>query len=164
MVTIIRSVKLLLLLIFLSTAFSVAYAKEEKLITDQELNSMGFTKYESINPDSLFYPLKRVGEKVRSFFILNKEGKEGYSFKLLDTRFNELVYIINIQKTGFLDEVVNRYNSTIGDIKSNFNPTKNKDQLIKYAKMLGILRDQYSSNSAYWLYIQQAVDTTNSVL
>lgn len=121
-------------------------------------------KYESINPDSLAYPLKRLGEKIKLFVIQDKSSKAKYSVKLLDIRLNEVVYTINEQKTGFYGETINRYNTSVGQIKSHYNQVINKEKITSYIKILEILRDRYPANSAHWLNIQQAIDTSHSIL
>lgn len=155
-----------LLIIFLLNSFSNVKAAEQKLLTEQELNSIGFSKYESINPDSLLYSFKRLGEQIQIFFIFNNNEKMRYPLKLLSTRFNELVYTVNLQKTGFLTEIVSRYNTQIGKIKRDFKniDSADKDKLIQKIKILEVLRDRYPANSSYWLSIQQAIDTTRSLL
>lgn len=155
-----------LLIIFLLNSFSNVKAAEQKLLTEQELNSIGFSRYESINPDSLFYSFKRLGEQIQIFFIFNNNEKMRYPLKLLSTRFNELVYTVNLQKTGFLTEIVSRYNTQIGKIKRDFKniDSADKDKLIQKIKILEVLRDRYPANSSYWLSIQQAIDTTQSLL
>ncbi|MCL5069536.1 MAG: DUF5667 domain-containing protein, partial [Actinobacteria bacterium] len=120
--------------------------------------------YESVNPDSLIYPLKRIVEKTKSLIISGQANKSEYAFELLNTRFNELVYIANYQKSGFITEVVSRYNTSIGQLKSAHLQAKNKSQINNYLKILQTLRDGHPANSAAWLNLQQAVDTTHSIL
>lgn len=155
-----------LFFIFLFNSFSTVVATEQKLLTEQELKLIGFTKYESINPDSLLYSFKRLGEQIQIFFIFNNIEKLRYPLRLLDTRFNELVYTVNLQKTGFLTEIISRYNTQVGRIKRDFKniDSVDKDKLAQKIKILEVLRDRYPANSSYWLNIQQAIDTTRSLL
>lgn len=155
-----------LFFILLFNLYSNAAAAEKTLLSKHELNTVGFEKYESINPDSLLYSAKRLGEQAQTFLTFNNDEKTRRPFKLLSTRFNELVYIVNFQKTGFYTEVVSRYNTQIGKIKlasKNIYPA-DRDNLIKKIKILEILRDRYPANSSYWLNMQQAIDTTKSLL
>ena len=152
------TIKLIIFLffIFLFNSFSNVAAAEQKLLTE----------YESINPDSLFYSFKRLGEQIQIFFTFNNNEKLRYPLRLLDTRFNELVYTVNLQKTGFLTEVISRYNTQVGKIKRDFKniDSADQDKLAQKIKILEVLRDRYPANSSYWLSIQQAIDTTRSLL
>lgn len=142
------------------------FASHLTFMTNEELKPLGFSIYEKINPNLQIFPFKRVGERLKFFFIFNKEEKSKYNFQLFEKRFNELVYIINNNKTGFFIETVDRYNSAVGIIKLE-NPQldkDSKDKISKYLKILERLRDRYHSNSAYWGKIQQAVDTTRSLI
>lgn len=152
--------------IIVTNLFSSVTAVEQKLLKEEELFSLGFTKYESVNPDSLTYPLKRFGEQAKLFFTFDEGSKTAYFLSLLDTRFNELVYTINFKKTGFLNETVSRYNTFVGKVKLNSKNIKadNKLNFSRNIKVLEMLRDQYPANSAYWLNIQQSIDTTRSLL
>lgn len=152
--------------VIITNLSSLVLAVEQKLLKEEELTSLGFTKYESVNPDSLTYPLKRFGEQAKLFFSFDERNKTAYFLSLLDTRFNELVYTINFKKTGFLNETVSRYNTFVGKIKLNSKNIKHEFKL-KFSqniKVLEMLRDQYPANSAYWLNIQQSIDTTRSLL
>ena len=120
-------------------------------------------KYESINPDSLIYPLKRITEKVKFILVSGDRNRSKYNFELLNTRFNELVYIVNYKKGGFLQETVSRYNSLVGQIKKQ-GFVKDQDKIQKYTNILETLRDKHPANSASWLLLQQAIDTTKSIL
>lgn len=142
------------------------YAAEYTLITKQELSSTGFTGYESINPNLLIYPFKRIRERIKLILLFNKEDKAKYQYILLDKRFKELVFIINFKKTGFLEETVQRYNSHLGNLIIN---NKNlaldyKDKISSYTIVLKTLQDRYDSKSAYRLLIQQAIDSTRRLI
>lgn len=156
---------LLSLMLFLQ-AYSQILAKTNELMPKGELQSLGFTEYESINPNLLIYQLKRLGEEVTLSFTFDKKSKNEYSLKLLDTRFKELIYIINFEKTGFLTESVNRYNVFVGKIKPYYKDidSYDLDKIKKYIVVLEKLRDKYPANSAYWLSIQQSIDSTKNLI
>lgn len=162
----IRLIVLLLISILYIHSSLTIYALEHTLITEQELNSTGFTGYELINPNLLVYPIKQIVEKVELILLFNKEDKIKYQYTLLDKRFKELVFIINFKKTGFLEETVQRYNSHLGNLITN---NKNlaadyKDQISYYTIVLKTLQDRYDSKSAYRLLIQQAIDSTKRLI
>lgn len=162
--------KVLLILLFILTLIytfpSLSLATKQTLMTKEELNLNGFNKYESLNPNLLVYPFKTLSEQIRLFLLFDKTAKLKYSLSLLDLRFNELVYIINFKKTGFLNEAIGRYNTQVGKIKSDSNliDSSHKIKYHKDMKLLEILRDKYPANSAYWLNIQQAIDTIRSII
>lgn len=158
----IRLTVFLLISILLINLSPATYALENTLITEQELNLTGFSGYESINPNLLIYPIKQLIEKIELTLKFNQENKTKYQYTLLDKRFEELVFIINFKKTGFLEETVQRYNSHLGNLIAN---NKNlasdyKDKILNYTIVLKTLQDRYDSTSAYRLLIQQAIDTT----
>jgi len=159
------TILLLTLLIFLIYPLPVL-ASHQIFMKDEELKSKGFSSYEKINPNLQIYPAKRTVERLKLLLIFNPEEKKNYYFRMFENRFNELVYIINNNKTGFLLETVDRYNSFVGDLKiknTNLDP-KSKDKIANYLKILERLRDRYNSSSPYWAKIQQAVDTTRSLI
>ncbi len=138
----------LFLVFFLPTA---VFAKD--YLNLSELNSLGFTNYESINSNSLLYPFKKIQEKI--FRVPDNQ--------IFETRFRELVFIANKRKTGFLGEAVGSYISITGKM------IEQQDQDIKNGaqtkiKILEKLRDGYPANSLPWIQIQQALDTTERLI
>lgn len=134
-----------------------------RLFEETELSSMGYSGYESINPNSLAYPLKRIGEKIYPIF-LSDEKEQDFLNKVYDRRFRELVYIINTERTGFLEETTNRYNTTVGGAKRMKGVENLQNDYRKNITILENLRDRYEANSTYWMSIQQTIDTTNSLI
>ncbi len=137
--------------------------KEPYFLTIEELNSFGFSSYESINPNLLIYPLKRVFEQTKLSLTFDK--KRGYIYELYDKRYKELVFIINSNKEGFIPYSGDRYNSFVGNLKQNYPPNKEEVEQIKtYLRLLERLRDIFPANSANWEKIQQSIDTTRSLI
>lgn len=161
----IKLLSLLSIILFLVFPNSHAMAKTGELVPKEQLQSLSFLDYESINPNSLLYQFKRLGEEVKLRLIFNNNKKNIYKNQLFKVRFNELIYIINFQKTGFLAETVNRYNVFVGKTKSDYkNMDSSSQQVKKYIAILEKLRDIYPANSSYWLSIQQAIDSTRNLL
>lgn len=162
-------VNILFAIVIFLNSYSIASASDATLLSEQELSKNGFPGYESVNPNALIYPLKKLGEKIHTLFLLNKENRIKYTTSLVTIRFQEVVYIINYQKNGFLPETVTNYTSFLDEVrrlngdslKSN---SKFKVQISRYVTILEILRDHYHANSARWFSIQQAIDSTNSFL
>lgn len=152
----------LLLAIFLVYT-TPAFAREKPFLADTDLSAVNITQFEAINPNLLIYPFKRAGETAKIFLAFNKKDKDEYLLKLLDIRFKELVYIIDFNKTGFIAFSTDRYMTTIGQIK-NRAIKADSTKIKKYLNLLEKLRDRYHSSSANWEKIQQAVDTTNTIL
>ena len=120
-----------------------------------QLKDLGFTGYQQINPNLEIYPLKRYSEN-----IIHQSA-----FKLYQTRFEELVFILNYDKTGFLLETVDRYNSSAGKLKTvNIKDPNFKTIISQNLKLLERLRDRYHFDSPYWGKIEQAVDVTKSLI
>lgn len=136
----------------------------EPFLNTNELQVLGFTQYESVNPNSLLYPLKQISEKISSLMITDQDKKGQFYSDQLDKRFKELVFILNNQKTGFMDETIGRYNSALGFLKANYPTVINKEQTTQKIKILEALRDRYHSGTGHWVNIQQTVDTTESLL
>lgn len=123
------------------------------------------SQYESINPNLLVYPLKRIYEEIKLNLLPGKERKGEYLYQLFEVRFKELVYIVNNKKEGFIEFSADRYNSFVGRIKNQYPPDNGQRAKISgYLKMLEILRDKYHSNSLYWEKLQQTIDTTKSLI
>ena len=150
-----------LLFINLSTS---ALALDHTLITKQELKSSGFGEYESINPNLLIFPFKRISETVGLGLTFDKKSKIQCQYNLLNKRYKELVFIINFQKTGFLRESVNRYNSLLGKLILISKDDAPKEKLPIYINVLKNLQDRYNNESAYRLLIQEAIDSTRRLI
>lgn len=129
----------------------------QTLLSNQDLKALNFAGYEKINPNSLLYPIKRSIES-----ILNSNSSSPLS--KYNSRFSELVYIINHQKTGFLEETVTRYNSFLGSLKTLPKTSIPKEKITNSIKILETLRDKYPSNSPYRMLIQQSIDTTRGLI
>lgn len=128
-------------------------------------NQQNNITYERINPDNFLYNAKRLVEKIELNVIYQGDSKKKFMTKLLDKRFKELVYINGKDKKDFIEPTTSRYNSTIGVILAE--PNKDSDlkaNAAKYLQVLPTLRDKYAANSAYWLLIQQTIDSTKRAL
>lgn len=161
-----RYIFLLFVFILLLTYISlVAKPDNKSLLSKTDLAEVGITESEKITSNMLIYPLKRISEELTIYIKVEPKEKEAYQFELLDSRYKELVFIINNQKTGYLVETVNRYNGHVGNIKQSYPVTKSefKEGLRLKVETLEFLRDKYHANSSYWLSIQQAIDTTKAL-
>ena len=140
------------------SAIQPAFSEDEKAL-------LGLDKIEAINPGTFLYPVKRLGEKIKLSLIKRKENKASYLSLLLQKRFRETIYVDEKEKSGFFVESANRFNTQVGQIKSDYSglDAKLKTQIPVYVSALEKLRDKYSSNSANWLIFQQSLDTIHQL-
>ena len=82
----------------LSGHLSIVSASHTTYLSNTELNLLGITSYENINPNLLVYPLKRVTEEIKFNLLFSKEQKKEYVYDLYEIRLRELVFIINNKK------------------------------------------------------------------
>lgn len=155
----------LIIYCFLFSQLSTVSATQPMYLNDMELKSLGFTSYESINPNLLIYPLKRISENIKIKLTFNKQKKRDYLYQLYEIRLKELVYIINNKKEGFLLSTADRYNSFVGVLKmENVIDKDLKLKIESKVKLLERLRDIYPANSENWNKLQQTIDTTVSLI
>lgn len=152
-------------LLHFSSQIDTAYASEKQYLSNDQIQAFGFTSYEKINPNLLIYPLKRIAEEIKLKFIFSQNAKRDYLYKLYETRFNELVYIINNRKEGFLAFTADRYNSQVGTLKrENIKSEDFKIRIQSKVHFLERLRDIYPANSEIWIKLQQSIETTKSLI
>lgn len=124
--------------------------------------------YEAVNPNSIFYPVKRAGEKVKIFFLskTSPQKESVYLLKLLDRRFSELVYISDNKDLENFEKTAIRYNTTVGSLidKRVDLSEDGKEKPGKYIQYLENIRARYEHGSAYWLLTQQAIELTQQML
>lgn len=145
---------------FLYTSFtSLVYATEET------------TEYSGITPDKPFrYSLKRAGEKVTTIFLslFNKKGLGNFEVDLLVNRAKELFYIAENKDLTLMETTVSRYITQTGLVIEQFEAksissekilSETKEWQVKFEKY----RDNFPSQSAMWLLLQQAADSTKGL-
>lgn len=123
-------------------------------------------KEEKINPGSFYYPFKRLWEKTRERLIFSTEGRVKFYDSLLDKRLIELKYVSENKLLGEMERSSQRLSFQAGVLKEELKKLNNAkriqqvlDKYEVYSKLLGKLRDLYPANSAYWLLLQQNIDT-----
>ena len=149
-----------LILLLLLVIPSISYAQSEASPSAEVK-----VEYESINPDSIFYPLKRTWEKFYLMIQFTENGRKEYMQKLIDIRFKELVYIAKNQKLSEFKQASSRYNSVIGEYTGKFSNTKDKigQSAKSYSNILGELRKQYDSDFAYWSFLKSSQETSQEL-
>ena len=149
------------LLIILTIPKQISFA--QNIATD----SATTMQFESVNPGSPYYIFKRLKEAVTlNFLTFGEQNKAKYTEQLLDTRFKELIYGVETGKIGYLENIAGRYTNQGGTIIEKYIKIDRnfKSQGERYLPVLARLRDHYPSNSAYWLMLQAAIDTTKRIV
>jgi len=161
----VKQIVVLSILIILFLIFAPPIFASEPAFSEQEIKSLSLDKNESIYPDSMFYSVKRLKEKLGFILTSGREKKAQYLSNLLRVRFKELIYIENSDKSGFLIEAANRYNANVGQINGNYKNVDNriKRQVWDYESALAKLRDKHPANSTDWLIFQQVIETTRNL-
>lgn len=122
-----------------------------------------------INPDKyLFYSMKRLIEKSMVFTKLSKDSKAAYYRDLTLKRVAELKYVVENNLLSEVEKSTQRLSYQVGilsdHIASNKQELDKKRQpvevlLIKYKKLLEILRDHYPANSSFWMLVQHSINS-----
>lgn len=120
-----------------------------------------------ILPGTLLFNVKRVWEKTREKLIFSDAGKASYHMDLLKKRLYELEYATesNIAEVADASLRVSYEAGRAAELLDLINDeTKSRDfseDLDLYAKILPPWRDRFPANSAYWLWVQQTIDSFN---
>ena len=154
-----------ILRIFLVLVVSFVILSFQNLVLAQE--TMVISK-QGINPDSAYYDIKRVWEKINEQVQFSQQNKLRYSRVLLENRLSELNYIAEGKQLDYFETSSNRLSAQAGTVANlaarTASSTKKAEivsQFTEYIRVLEKLRDLYPANSSYWLFIQQNIDTLN---
>lgn len=138
-------------------------------IENRTVNNL-VVKPKGIFPDSTYYPFKRVWEKFYLFVLsFQPKSKVNYEITLLNERLEELNYVAENKLLSKVEDSSKRFAYQAGVliselIKQNKAQDENNLMIMKFEddiKLLARLRDLFSANSSYWLFIQQDIDTLN---
>jgi hypothetical protein len=135
------------------------------LIVSSQLKS-----YSTSNPEHPQYSFKRLVEKIRLSMASDSQKKLDINISLLDERFKEMQYLAENRKLGQFQKSSERFNTAAGELIESAPdlsaPAKERlhQQATTYVKEFPRLRDLYEANSAYWLLLQQNLDTSNRLL
>lgn len=123
-----------------------------------------------INPDSFYYPFKRIWERFYLLTLFQLQSKINYEKNLYDKRFTELNYVVKNRILSQVEGSTKRFAYQTGVLVSDLikqNNSREKDNLVKKFQddivLLAELRDHFHSNSSYWLLIQNDIDTLKIV-
>lgn len=144
-------------LIFLcSTTQIFAKTPEEYNLTEQKTL-----------PSTPSYSFKRVKEKGLMMIKVRSKSKFEYSELLLEKRLSELVSLVDVREPSLITGSSQRFSYQAGilaELNSKLKSSQKDNIKVRfddYKKILSELRDNYPANSAYWLLIQQNIDTIN---
>ncbi len=148
-----KSLSLILLFVFLFSPFRV-YADTFDLPSIK------------IAPNSFFYPLKRISEKVVVYFYFDSNKKADYYQNLVQVRLAELKYIVDKDFRDQVERSTQRVSYQIGILTDYVVGKKlnNKQQSLadlykSYRIILEKLRDKYPENSSYWMLVQHIINS-----
>jgi hypothetical protein len=124
---------------------------------------------EKINPDSAYYPLKRVLEKGIGAIQLTPQSKINFYDSLLKVRLSELNYVVENKILSYIQTSSERFQYQAGTLTNEINKqNKDKQKIInEYQEMkknLEPLRDKFPANSSYWLLIQNDINTLSILI
>jgi len=118
-------------------------------------------------PNSPSYSFKRIKEKGLMIIKITSKSKYDYSKLLLEKRLSELVSLVDIKDPNLITGSSQRFSYQAGilaDLNTKLKLSQKESIKVTfdaYKKILSELRDNYPANSAYWLLIQQNIDTLN---
>ena len=121
-------------------------------------------------PSTPSYSFKRVKEKGIMIIKIGSKSKFEYSKILLEKRLSELVSLVDVKEPSLITGSSERFSYQAGilaELNSKLKDSQKdniKTLFNNYKKVLSELRDNYPANSAYWLLIQQNIDTLNILL
>ena len=118
-------------------------------------------------PGSTFYPLKRLKEKIYTAITFSVKEKTRYGIVLLEKRLSELASLVDRKDATYLESSAQRFAAQAGVLTNHAltGDREMKELVLSYFEgykpVLEQLRDNYPANYAYWLSIQQDIDTLN---
>lgn len=124
---------------------------------------------QKVIPGNFFYPTKRLKEKIIFYINFQTELKIKYSLELSKKRLSELISLVDVKNVDLLTNASQRYAYQAGittELIKSIETEGNyilmiREQFKKDIPILEELRDNFPANSAYWLLMQQDIDTLN---
>jgi hypothetical protein len=152
--------RIVLVIIFLLITLIVL----PNIVLAEKPESFNLTPQKTL-PGATLYPLKRLKEKIKLRFTFSAKEKIKYGILLLEKRLSELVSLVDKKDATYLENSAQRFAAQAGflaDLASG-GDKEMKESVLSYFEgykpILEKLRDEYPANSAYWLSIQQDIDS-----
>lgn len=159
-----KNLTLKFLSIFVFLSFLLLLPKN---ILAKSPESFGLTPQKILPGDSK-YQVKRFKEKVTEFFKLSYKSKSSYRQLLLEKRLSELVSLVENKNANEIANSTQRFAYQAGKLAEGSYKDKSSDRkkeiidvFKKYKPILDEMRDNFPSNSPFWLLSQQDIDTLN---
>lgn len=147
----------LIFILFFFTLVPITFAQDASF--SAKTNQIN---YESINPDSLFYPFKRGFEKI--WGILPFVDKKNFLKDQYNRRFKELEYIAKEKKLSQFEETTSRYITSIGELKNQeMDISDIKSNVSSYKEILKNLQGDFNNEFAYVNLLKQAEESTDQL-
>lgn len=154
-------------LVFLSLVMAiVALASFTQTAHSASPESFGLITQKTL-PGDPNYRYKRLHEKFIEFFIFSHEKKLIYRQILLEKRLSELVSLVENKNENEIANSTQRFAYQAGKLaEGSYKDTAERKSMVislfaKYKPSLEKIRDNFHSNSPFWLLSQQDIDTLN---
>jgi hypothetical protein len=154
--------KIILIIIFILTTLMIL----PTIVLAESPQSFNLTPQKTL-PGSFLYPLKRLNEKIKMKLTFSEKEKERYGITLLEKRLSELASLVDRKDATYLEGSAQRFAAQAGFLANlaSHGDKEMKNSVLSYfagyKPILEKLRDAYPANYAYWLSIQQDIDTLN---
>ena len=109
--------------------------------------------------------IERLKERVDLLFKFSTKDKISLQQQLTEKRLAELDYVIKSGQGDMIEEVSSRYKTHVGKLIKSTKSAQSKEiktQLLdmgeNHLTILAPLRDNFESNSGFWLLVQQDID------
>lgn len=137
----------------------------QPLVIDAVEEAVTF-KNEVINPESFYYPFKRIWEKGQERLQFSRQAKINFYQSQLKIRLAELNYVVENKLLSGVQTSSERFAYTAGILTEVLvRENKDKEKTIKefqqMQNFLEKLRDKYPANSSFWMLIQHDINTLN---
>lgn len=149
-----------LLLFFFLISNIIVYAAFPLYANESNLPSV------KIAPDSFYYPLKRISEKIMVNFYIDPNSKVDYYKDLVQNRMAELKYVVDKDYLDQVERATQRISYQVGvltDYVAGKKVNSKKQSLVDLYKadkiILEKLRDKYPANSSFWMLVQHVINT-----
>lgn len=149
-----------LLFYFLLISGIIIYAAFPVYANQSDLPSV------KITPESFYYPLKRLTEKIIVNFYIDSNRKANYYKDLVQNRMAELKYVVDKDYLDQVERSTQRVSYQVGILTDHIVAKKldhkKKDIVNLFEKdkiTLEKLRDKYPANSSFWMLVQHVINS-----
>lgn len=119
-----------------------------------------------ITPESFYYPLKRISEKIKVNLYIDSSSKADYYKDLVQIRLAELKYVVDKDYLDQVERSTQRLSYQVGILtdhivakKLNIKKQILDDLYQKDKVILQQLRDKYPANSSFWMLVQHSINS-----